>query len=290
MSSPDAPPGKSGACLCGAIQWTYSGELRLPHACHCSICRKLHGTAYGAYAIGASENLGWRSGREEVARYRSSETGERCFCPRCGSVVPDPLGVGPETGIPLGPISEASSDIGIGGHIFVSSQVPWFERTDRKPAFETWPPGIDLPSYATPERRAETPTRIGGSCLCGDVRFEVTELFFMRNCHCLRCRRARCAPHATNALSRQAGFAFVAGGDRLASWKVPEAKFFTQTFCVRCSAPMPFVDPSRDLVVIPAGSFDDDPGRRPSEHIFVGSKAAWFEITDALPQHLEAAP
>ncbi len=47
------------------------------------------------------------------------------------------------------------------------------------------------------------------------------------------------------------------------------------------------VDPSRNLAVVPAGSLDTDPGLRPTEHIFVGSKAAWLEITDALPQHAE---
>ena len=32
------------------------------------------------------------------------------------------------------------------------------------------------------------------------------------------------------------------------------------------------------------GSLVDDPGIRPTKHIFVGSKAPWFEITDDLPQ------
>ena len=37
----------------------------------------------------------------------------------------------------------------------------------------------------------------------------------------------------------------------------------------------------------PAGSLDEDPGMRPQAHIFVGSKAPWFEITDQLPQFKE---
>jgi hypothetical protein len=32
------------------------------------------------------------------------------------------------------------------------------------------------------------------------------------------------------------------------------------------------------------GSLIDEPTIRPSGHIFVGSKAPWFEITDELPQ------
>ena len=35
------------------------------------------------------------------------------------------------------------------------------------------------------------------------------------------------------------------------------------------------------------GSLVDDPSIRPTEHIFVGSKAPWFEITDDLPQSEE---
>ena len=33
------------------------------------------------------------------------------------------------------------------------------------------------------------------------------------------------------------------------------------------------------------GSLVDDPAVRPKEHIFVGSKAPWFTITDDLPQY-----
>ncbi len=35
------------------------------------------------------------------------------------------------------------------------------------------------------------------------------------------------------------------------------------------------------------GSLADAPGVRPTEHIFVGSKAEWFDITDRLPQARE---
>jgi hypothetical protein len=33
------------------------------------------------------------------------------------------------------------------------------------------------------------------------------------------------------------------------------------------------------------GSLVDPPSIRPTEHIYVGSKAPWYEITDGLPQH-----
>ena len=37
-------------------------------------------------------------------------------------------------------------------------------------------------------------------------------------------------------------------------------------------------------------SLDDEPGVRPREHIFVGSRACWHEITDALPQFVQWPP
>jgi len=80
-------------------------------------------------------------------------------------------------------------------------------------------------------------------------------------------------------------FHFTRGEDQLAEWKVPDAQFFTQVFCRTCGSPMPRVDASRGFVVIAMGALDADPGVRPQNHIFVDSKAPWFEITDDLPQY-----
>ena len=50
---------------------------------------------------------------------------------------------------------------------------------------------------------------------------------------------------------------------------------------------MPRVVAERGLAVVPAGALDQDPGIRPQAHIYVGSMAPWFEITDTLPQFQE---
>jgi hypothetical protein len=44
------------------------------------------------------------------------------------------------------------------------------------------------------------------------------------------------------------------------------------------------------MVVVPAGPLDTDPQMRPLAHIFVASKAPWFEITDSIPQLAGAPP
>ena len=48
--------------------------------------------------------------------------------------------------------------------------------------------------------------------------------------------------------------------------------------------------PDEGTVTVPAGSLDDDPGVWPALHLFVGSKAPWWEITDELPTFEDWVP
>ena len=109
-------------------------------------------------------------------------------------------------------------------------------------------------------------------------------------CHCSRCRKARGAAYASNLFTTADGVRFAKGEDLLASYKVPDAKYFMQVFCRRCGSPMPRIDPSRNYAIVPTGSLDDDPGFRPQAHIYVDSKAPWDVITDDVPQHAEYPP
>jgi hypothetical protein len=56
------------------------------------------------------------------------------------------------------------------------------------------------------------------------------------------------------------------------------------TRCAACGS-LPFsVVREGTFAHVALGALIDAPGIRPTEHIFVGSKAPWFEITDNLPQ------
>ena len=128
-----------------------------------------------------------------------------------------------------------------------------------------------------------------GSCLCGSVAFEVTDQIELRNCHCSRCRKARGAAYAVNLFAPAGSFRWLRGEDLVVNYRLPNARF-GNSFCRICGSPMPRALPIRDVVLIPAGSLDDDPKIRTSSHIFVESKAPWHEITDDLPQVPEAPP
>ncbi len=59
------------------------------------------------------------------------------------------------------------------------------------------------------------------------------------------------------------------------------------TRCATCGSLLFSVVRDGAYVHVALGSLVDAPGIRPTGHIFVGSKAPWFEITDDLPQHEE---
>ena len=124
-----------------------------------------------------------------------------------------------------------------------------------------------------------------GSCLCGAVRYELTQVpVWAHNCHCSRCRKTRGAACASNLFVARDGFRFSQGEDQLQAFKPPDAQRFTHVFCRRCGSTLPWRDESRGIVVVPMGGLDDDPGITPQANIFVASKAPWFTITDDLPQ------
>jgi hypothetical protein len=253
------------------------------------MCRKHHGAAFQTFVGAPAKGFRFLSGAERIRTYESSPGGLRAFCPRCGSVVPGAPS-GERLFVPAGLLDgdpAARPEI----HLFVGSKAVWHEIADALPRTDTYPPGWgDSVPYA---RRTEPAVgRVRGSCLCGGVAYEIDGRVnaAIVDCHCSRCRKARAAAHASNLFVDLPRFRWLRGEAQLGSYKVPEAERFTQTFCTRCGSSMPRADTVRGRAVVPAGTLDDDPGAREGLHIFVGSKAPWFEIADALPQHREYPP
>jgi hypothetical protein len=126
-----------------------------------------------------------------------------------------------------------------------------------------------------------------GGCLCGGVRYEITgKLENAGLCHCSMCRKNSGSAFVAAAQVAGKDFKWTKGAkDLLGSYaSSPGAK---RMFCKNCGSPIAGGGDSMDNLFVYLGSLDEDPGVRPSAHIFVGSKAPWFEITDQLPQFKE---
>ena len=273
-----------GSCLCGDVTWEAPGPFTPMHHCHCSRCRKSHGTPFATFFGVPREGFRFLEGADGVRSFASGAPGARAFCGRCGSVLPGAASEGPHVFVPA---ASVDGDPGVRpiAHIFVGSKAPWYEICDAALQFDTLPPGYALPPLDDrPPLDPET-GEIRGSCLCGGISFALAgPPQRVWNCHCQRCRKARAAVHACNAFFPADAIRFTRGEALRVSYKVEDARFFQQHFCRVCGSKVPRPDPERKIVVVPMGSLDDDPGMRPQRHIFVASKAPWFEIADDLPQ------
>jgi hypothetical protein len=122
---------------------------------------------------------------------------------------------------------------------------------------------------------------LSGGCLCGAVRFELTEPPLSANyCHCTRCQRR--TGSAASASARIDGRTFrVLRGERLIKgWRHPDGGF-EKCFCSECGGHLFSRDPDDHTNMgIRLGAFDGDPGVPPAWRAFVAYAAPWEPIPD----------
>jgi hypothetical protein len=130
---------------------------------------------------------------------------------------------------------------------------------------------------------------ITGSCLCGGVLLRVTgKLGPAGFCHCTQCRKANGSAFASNAPVRTK-YLELEGREAIREFESSPGKF--RAFCSRCGSPVySRRDSEPGILRLRLGLLDGDPGRRPAAHVWVGSKAPWYEITDSLPRFEAGLP
>jgi hypothetical protein len=131
-----------------------------------------------------------------------------------------------------------------------------------------------------------------GGCLCGGVRYEISEpLGTASYCHCTRCQRRSGTAASAQARVAPGSFRIVAGEELVRCWE-PGGGGFAKCFCSACGGALwsrSPVDPQ--VVSVRLGTFDADPGVRPGYRQFVAHAAAWEPIPDdGLPRYDEARP
>lgn len=132
-----------------------------------------------------------------------------------------------------------------------------------------------------------TDRRVEGRCRCGAVRYEVADEFvYAANCHCSACRAATGSAFKAFAGIEREKLTITEGLDALAIFGEDTAN---DTRCGACGSFLFSVVREGAFVHVAMGSLVDAPSMRPRHHIFVGSKAPWFEIADDLPQFEEYA-
>jgi hypothetical protein len=128
-----------GGCLCGEIRYEIEGPVGRALYCHCTMCRKAHGSAFRARLAVPRNGFRFVRGEELLARYRSSPNTVRSFCSRCGSPLVNVWDGDPGSfGLALGTLDD---DPGVRPerHLHVASKAPWLEITDGLPQHDGEP-------------------------------------------------------------------------------------------------------------------------------------------------------
>ena len=120
-----------------------------------------------------------------------------------------------------------------------------------------------------------------GGCLCGAVKFTVdAPMREVVACHCGQCRKTTGNfLAASNAPAQSVIFVADSG---LAWFKSSENA--ERGFCNQCGSNLFWRALNSDTISITAGSLDGETGLHIAEHIYVGDKPDWYEITDGKPQ------
>ena len=129
---------------------------------------------------------------------------------------------------------------------------------------------------------------LAGKCLCGAVQYAVADEFvYAANCHCSNCRRTTGSAFKPFAGIESGKIQITQGADNLLIFGDAAAH---DKHCRLCGSFLYSLVRDGAFVHVAMGTLVDDPRIRPDKHVFVGSKAPWFTITDDLPQYDEHAP
>ena len=120
------------------------------------------------------------------------------------------------------------------------------------------------------------------SCLCGSVRFEITETPSEASaCHCVQCRK-QTGHFLASANVKKAAIQFVTS-DTL-SWFQSSEKV-RRGFCSNCGSTLFWEPVFRDWTSVALGAIDGETGLALERHIFVAEKGDYYTLADGLPQN-----
>ncbi len=126
-----------------------------------------------------------------------------------------------------------------------------------------------------------------GSCLCGEVTFEIEgefDNFYL--CHCERCRKDTGSAHAANLFSSTAKLRWLSGQENSKTFNFL-SEGHIKNFCTNCGSALPNIQMDGKLLVVPAGSIDSDIDIKPQGHIYFSSKANWDTELEKVPKYKE---
>lgn len=123
-----------GSCLCGHVMFDARGFSKQAAHCHCSMCRKFHGAAFGTLV--SVSYIKWLSGLTHLHDYVAPNGTIRTFCKECGSSIGFRSKGEPLDHIEIA-IATFDEDIPveIDAHIYTKYKACWYPISDNIPQY-----------------------------------------------------------------------------------------------------------------------------------------------------------
>ena len=128
-----------------------------------------------------------------------------------------------------------------------------------------------------------------GSCLCGQVEYEASQLDSpIRHCSCRTCRKAHAAAFNTSAGVSREHFKWLKGAELLKSFESSRGK--RRHFCGHCGTQLVAQRSGSEMIILRVATLDDDPGQVPQARIWASHAVPWLEFGQQIPSYAEWAP
>lgn len=116
-----------------------------------------------------------------------------------------------------------------------------------------------------------------GSCLCGDIEYEVTGLSdYIYQCHCTLCRKQGGSSSNTGTVVPINQLKWLKGEGSVKTW-VKETGF-TSSFCDNCGSLVPNLLRKLEYYWVPVGTLEDGPFKIVA-NLYMDSKASWAAVS-----------
>jgi len=125
-----------------------------------------------------------------------------------------------------------------------------------------------------------------GSCLCGDIEYQVEQLDSpIVHCSCQTCIKAHSAAFNTGAGINRSHFKWTKGEDKLNNYESSPGKL--RHFCSRCGSQLMAEKEGQSNVILRVATLDDDPGVKPEFQIWKSHEKPWLENKDNITAYDE---
>ncbi len=123
-----------------------------------------------------------------------------------------------------------------------------------------------------------------GQCMCGKVHYQLEDNFSaFYQCHCKQCQQMTGTAFASNLFTSPESIVWLKGKENVRHYEHQE-RSFSQSFCLTCGSPVPYITKSRKRLIVPAGTLDDAANIKVMANIFHTERCWWVE------ENFESAP